>query len=156
MVASSWSQWVRHCIYYCHILSFILSKSALTLNGSLPKRTGKMQRKRKSPPTSRAKTMIPQIRTPLKRILVCMRKKWTKCVVYCILMEVCQRRIMIVISILIYRVGGYYFGSVDQERCAKSPSLIWSDFDVMLSRYSIQRHARNINGRYAGSRITTV
>lgn len=47
-------------------------------------------------------------------------------------------------------LGGYYFGSVDQERSVDKIMGVLHSFDI-LYRYSIQRLARKINGRVFGT-----
>jgi hypothetical protein len=93
-------------------------------NGSPPRRTGAKQNS-----DTRLENRV-QTRQTLPKITVNINRRWTSSAVFFTFMEVCSMGCLSS-SFSLY-AGGYYFGSVDQER------------------YSIQRFARKINGRVFG------
>ena len=125
--------------HYYHAFSrkvLIFMPTASIPNGLLLRRIGKRQRRstrNKKNTRIRRRNANRKLQIWINQNRVHINKTWTKCVVFSTPMVVCS--ILLIYPMLvnfIYETGGYYFGSVDQER------------------YSIQRHARKINGRVFG------
>ncbi len=76
-----------------------------------------------------------------------------KCAAFCIFTVVCYQSALRFRSTFKVIAGGYYVGSIDQERYATFCRIVQGLINVLIARSSIHQHARLINGRVLGESI---